>query len=84
MNLKLTIIYRGINEFKKVYQPRTNIIKDENRNLLGNPQNFLKRWKNFFNQLLNVHAVHDVRQMDKIQLSHLCQDLALLKWKLLL
>jgi hypothetical protein len=24
----------------------------------------LSRWKNFFNQLLNVHGVHDVRQMD--------------------
>jgi hypothetical protein len=22
------------------------------------------RWKNFFNQVLNVHGVHDVRQMD--------------------
>jgi hypothetical protein len=21
-------------------------------------------WKNFFNQVLNVHGVHDVRQMD--------------------
>jgi hypothetical protein len=24
----------------------------------------LNRWKNFFNQVLNVHGVHDVRQMD--------------------
>jgi hypothetical protein len=24
----------------------------------------LNRWKYFFNQVLNVHAVHDVRQMD--------------------
>jgi dihydroorotase len=27
-------------------------------------QNVLNRWKNFFNQVLNVHGVHDVRQMD--------------------
>jgi hypothetical protein len=24
----------------------------------------LKRWTNFFNQVLNVHGIHDVRQMD--------------------
>jgi hypothetical protein len=24
----------------------------------------LNRWKNFFNQVLNVHGFHDVRQMD--------------------
>jgi hypothetical protein len=57
-------LYRGINEFKKEYQPRINIIKDENGNLLADSQNVLNRWKNFFNQVLNVHGVHDVRQMD--------------------
>jgi hypothetical protein len=24
----------------------------------------LNRWKNFFNQVLSVHGVHDVRQLD--------------------
>jgi hypothetical protein len=57
-------LYRGINEFKKGYQPRINIIKDENGNLLADPQNVLNRWKNFFNQILNIYEVHDVRQMD--------------------
>jgi hypothetical protein len=40
------------------------MIKDENGNLLADPQNVLNRWKNFFNQVLNVHGVHDVSQMD--------------------
>jgi hypothetical protein len=57
-------LYRGINEFKKGCRPRINIIKDENSNLLADPQNVLNRWKNFFNQVLNVHGVHDIRQMD--------------------
>jgi hypothetical protein len=57
-------LYRGINEFKEGYQPRINTIKDENDNLIAYPQNVLNRWKNFFNQVLNVHGVHDVRQMD--------------------
>jgi hypothetical protein len=63
-NKNIRDLYRGINEFKKGYQPRINIIQDENDNLIADPQNVLNRWKNFFNQMLNVHGVHDVRQMD--------------------
>jgi hypothetical protein len=33
----------------------------------------LNRWKNFFNQVLNVHRVHDVRQLD----IHLAEPLVL-------
>jgi hypothetical protein len=57
-------LYRGINEFKKGYRPRINIIKDENGSLLADPQSVLNRWKNLFNQVLNIHGVHDIRQMD--------------------
>jgi hypothetical protein len=57
-------LYRGINEFKKGYQPKINIIKDENGNLLPDPHGVLNRWKNFFNQVLNVYGIHDVRQMN--------------------
>jgi FMN-dependent NADH-azoreductase len=56
-------LYRGINKFKEGYHPRINIIKDENGNLIADPQNVLNMWKNFFNQMLNVLGVHDVRQM---------------------
>jgi hypothetical protein len=57
-------LYRDMNEFKKGYQPRINIIKDENGNLLVDFHSVLNRWKNFFNQVLNLHGVHDVRLMD--------------------
>jgi hypothetical protein len=63
-NKNIRDLCRGIHEFRRGYQPRINIIKDENGNLLADPQNVLNRWKNFFNQVLNVHRVHDVRQMD--------------------
>jgi hypothetical protein len=63
-NKNIRDLYRGINEFKKGYQPRINIINDENGSLLADPQHVLNRWKNFFNQVLNVHRVHDVRQID--------------------
>jgi hypothetical protein len=56
-------LYRGINVFKKGIDININIIQDENDNLLPHPHSVLNRWKNFFNQVLNVHGVH-VRQMD--------------------
>jgi hypothetical protein len=62
-NKNIRDLYRGTNEFKKGYQPRINITKYENANLLADPQNVLNRRKNYFNQVLNVHGVH-VRQMD--------------------
>jgi hypothetical protein len=56
--------YREINEFKRGYQPRNNLEKDENGNLLADFHNILNRWKNYFSQLLNVHNVSDVRQIE--------------------
>jgi hypothetical protein len=63
-NKNIRDFYRGINELRKGYQPRINIITDKNCNLLADPQMVVNRWKNFFNQVLKVHDVHDVRQMD--------------------
>jgi hypothetical protein len=40
-------LYGGINQFKKgYYQPRRNLVKDENGDLLADLQNILNRWKN--------------------------------------
>jgi hypothetical protein len=36
-NKNIRDLYRGIYEFKKGYQPRINIIKDENGNQLAHP-----------------------------------------------
>jgi hypothetical protein len=63
-NKNIRDLYRGINAFRKGYQPRINIIKDENDNLLADLLSVLKRWKNVFNQVLHVHGVHDVMKMD--------------------
>jgi hypothetical protein len=63
-NKNIRDLYKSINEFKKRYQSRINIIKDENGNLVADPQNVLNRLKNFFNQVLTVNGVHYVRQMD--------------------
>jgi hypothetical protein len=39
-------------------------VKDENGNLLADSHNILNRWKNYFSQLLNVHNVSVVRQIE--------------------
>jgi hypothetical protein len=46
------------------YQPRSNLVKDENGDQLADSHNILNKWKNYFSQLLNVHRVSDVRQME--------------------
>jgi hypothetical protein len=55
-------LYRGINDFKKGYQPRTDTAKDENGDVVTDCHSILVRWRNHFSQLLNVHVVNDVRQ----------------------
>jgi hypothetical protein len=40
-------------------------VKDENGDLLEDSRNILNRWKNYFSQLLNVHNVSDVRQIEE-------------------
>jgi hypothetical protein len=57
-------MYRGINEFKRGYQSRNNIVKDENGDLLTDSRNILNRWKNYCSQLLNVHNDSDVRHIE--------------------
>jgi hypothetical protein len=46
--------YRGINKFKKAYQPRNNLVKDENGDLLVSSHNILNRWKNYRGVQKNV------------------------------
>ena len=57
-------MYKGISDFKKGYQSRTNIVKDEKGDLVTDSFSILARWRNYFSQLLNVHGVNDVRQRE--------------------
>ena len=50
-------LYRGIIDFKKGYQPRCNIVKDEKDDLVADSHSIVVRWRNFFSQLFNVHGV---------------------------
>ena len=53
-------MYRGISDFKKGYQPRCNIVKDEKGDLVADPHSIVARWRNYLFQLFNVHEVKDV------------------------
>jgi hypothetical protein len=63
-NKNIRDLYRDIKEFKKVYQPRTNLVKDERGDLLVDAHKILNMWKNYFCQLLNVHGAGGVRQTE--------------------
>ena len=54
-------LYRGINDFKKGFQPRTNIVKVERGDLVADSHSILAMWRNQISQLLNIHGVNDVR-----------------------
>jgi hypothetical protein len=64
-NKNIRDLYSGVNEFKRGYQPRNNLVKDEKGDLLADSHNILNRWKNC-SELLNVHRVSDSRQLNVI------------------
>jgi hypothetical protein len=57
-------LYRDSNDFKKGYQPRTIIVKDEKGDLVADCHSIMARWRNYFSQTLKVHGVSDVRQAE--------------------
>jgi len=49
--------YKGIKDFKKGYQPRTNVVKDKKGDLVTYLHGILAKWRNHFSQLLNVRGL---------------------------
>jgi len=41
-------LYRGISDFKKGYQPRTTIVKDEKGDLVADSHSIMARWEELF------------------------------------
>ena len=64
VRFKIRDLYRGISDFKKGYQPRTTVVKDEKGHLVTDYHSILARWKNHFCQLFNVCGVSDVKQTE--------------------
>ena len=49
-------LYRGINDVKKEYQPRTGIVKDEKGDLVADSHSIMARWRNCFSQILTLKS----------------------------
>jgi hypothetical protein len=54
-------LHRGIKDFKKGYQTRTDIVKDENDDLFTGFHSNLSRRRNHFSQQWNVRGINDVQ-----------------------
>jgi len=57
-------LQRGISDFKKGYEPRTNIGKIEKGDLVTDCHIILGMWRKHFSQLLNVSWFNDIRQTE--------------------
>jgi len=53
-------LYKGMSDFKKGYQPRTNTVNDEKSDLGTDCHSILSRWRNRFSQMLNINGVNGV------------------------
>ena len=62
-NKNIKDLYKVIKDFKKEYQARVNVIKNENEELLSDSNSVLNRWKSYFSRLLNVHEGNDVGEI---------------------
>jgi hypothetical protein len=63
-------LYRGINDFKKGYQSRLNIVKDDKGDLVTDSHNILARWRNHFSQSFNVCGVSNAGRQKYILQNH--------------
>jgi hypothetical protein len=50
-NYNFRDLYRGITVFKRDYQSRSNLMKDEDVDLLADSNYILNRWKNYFSAI---------------------------------
>jgi hypothetical protein len=57
-------VLRGIIELKRSYQPTTNLVKGDNGDLLADSNTIVNRWKSYCSQLLNIHDVSYIRQIE--------------------
>jgi len=57
-------LYRATNNFKKGYQPTSNIVKNKKCALVTDSHSILARWRNYFCQFFIVHEVNEVRQTE--------------------
>ena len=57
-------LYRGSSDFKKGYQPRCNIVKDEKGDLVADSHGIVATWRNYLSHQFNVRGLKDVGQAE--------------------
>ena len=75
-------MYRGINDVKKGYQPRCNIVKDKKGDLVADSHGIVARWRKLYCQLFNVHGVSNVRQTEIFTAEPLVAELSVFELEL--
>jgi len=63
-------LYMRISDFKKGFQPRCNIVKDEKGDLVAESHSIVARWRNYFSQLFNMHGVKMLGRQKYTQQNH--------------
>ena len=64
-NRNIRDLYSGTSDFKKGYQPGTNIVSDGKGDLVIDCHGIFARWRNCFSKLLNLHEFNVVRETAK-------------------
>ena len=54
-NKNIWKMFKGNSEFKKGYQPRAYVIKKHDGTIIADTTSILRRWEQFFSNLLNVN-----------------------------
>ena len=57
---EVRIMYKGIKEIKRGWQPQTNLCRDKAGNFIGDKNEILKRWEEYFKELLNSSEQADI------------------------
>jgi len=57
-------LYRGINDFKKGYQPRCNTVKNEKSDWVTDTHSIVVRWRHYYSTFSNEHGVKQAGQAE--------------------
>ena len=77
-------LVQGISDFKKGYQPRTNIVQGEKGDLVIVLHSVSALWRKFFSQLFVEHWFSDVRETEIHTAEPLVLDLRALEFHMLI
>ena len=63
-NKNIREMYKGINEFKNGYQPRTYVIEKDDCTIVADTSSILSRQKQFYSNLLNVNQCTNLEESE--------------------